>query len=171
MRRLAPLLLLLLPLLVACGSDGKKTTAGVSGSSSSSTNEVVTTSIPSVTARPTSTSQPSATSTPPTNPSTTAPTTATAPESAEDAARGLVERWGASDRSGAAAFATPEAIDTLFANDGTGNTWMFQGCDGVAGGAVCFFSFEGGGTNMHVQNLGTIGQTGFRVDEIRFVAD
>jgi hypothetical protein len=48
---------------------------------------------------------------------------------------------------------------------------MFQGCDGVAGGAVCSFSFEGGATQMHAQNLATIQETGFRIDDIQFVAD
>jgi hypothetical protein len=94
-----------------------------------------------------------------------------APATAEDAARGLVDRWGANDPVGARAFATQEVIDSLFVNDGTGNSWMFQGCDGVAGGAVCSFSFEGGATQVHAQNLGTIGETGFRIDDIQFIAD
>jgi hypothetical protein len=172
MRRLAPLALALAVLSAAgCGSDGTKTATSGSSSSSSS-NAVVTTSIPdaaTTTVRPTSTTQAPAASTTVGVSGTTSSLPAAA--TAEDAARGLIDRWGANDPEGARAFATQEVIDSLFVNDGTGNTWMFQGCEGVAGGAVCTFSFEGGATQVHVQNLGTIGETGFRIDDIQFVAD
>jgi hypothetical protein len=174
MRRLSSLVLVavLAAAGAACGSDGAKTTTAGSGSSSSSTNAVVTTSIPRIaTTAPTSTTQAAATSTTVGVGGATTSTSLPAPATAEEAARGLVDRWGASDRTGALQFATQEVIDSLFVNDGTGNTWMFQGCDGVAGGAVCSFSFEGGATQVHAQNLGTIGETGFRIDDIQFVAD
>jgi hypothetical protein len=173
MRRLSTFLLVVVLAAAgaACGSDAK-TSSAASGSSSSSTNAVVTTSIPGIaTSAPTSTTQPAATSTTVGVGGTTTTTPLPAPATAEEAAKGLVDRWGASDRNGALQFATQEVIDSLFVNDGTGNTWMFQGCDGVAGGAVCSFSFEGGATQVHAQNLGTIGESGFRIDDIQFVAD
>jgi hypothetical protein len=173
MRRPLPFLLVLLlaALGTSCGSDGAKTTAGAS-SSSSSTNAVVTTAVATIaTTAPAPTTSPEASSTTVSVGASTTTAPPAAPATAEDAARGLVDRWGANDPVGARDFATQAVIDTLFATDGTGNTWMFQGCDGVAGGAGCSFSFEGGGANMHAQNLGTIGQTGFRIDDIQFVAD
>jgi hypothetical protein len=172
-RRVLPALLVVLLAAAAssCGSDGAKTSASGSSSSSSS-NAVVTTSVPLIaTTAPTSTAPPEASSTTVgVAPSTTSAPLA-APATPEEAAQGLVERWGVDDPVGARAFATQEVIDSLFVNDGTGNSWMFQGCEGVAGGAVCSFSFEGGATQVHAQNLGTIGQVGFRIDDIQFVAD
>ena len=173
MRRLLPLLLvvLLAAAVVSCGSDGAKTSAGGSSSSSSS-NAVVTTSVPRIaTTAPTSTTQPEASSTTIAVGGTSTSAPLSAPATPEEAATGLVDRWGANDPEGARAFSTQEVIDSLFVNDGAGNSWMFQGCDGVAGGAVCSFSFEGGATQVHAQNLGTIGQAGFRIDDIQFVAD
>jgi hypothetical protein len=139
---------------LGCSSGGSS-----ASSASSSSSATTTTTTPPTTAAKTTT-----TATPP-------PEAPTGAATAEAAAKGLVDRWSVDDKAGAAAFATPEVIAELFTNSGAGNTWMYQGCDGVAGGAGCSFSYEGGGVTMHVRDNGVVNGTGFTVDSISYTAD
>ena len=152
-------------LVVALATVGLGCSGG--GSSASSASRGTTTTTTTTTAPPTTAAKTTTTTT------TAPPTTkvAAGATTAEAAAKGLVDRWSIDDKAGAAAFATPEVIAELFKNSGKGNTWMFQGCDGVAGGAGCSFSYEGGGVTMHVRDNGVVNGTGFTVDSISYTAD
>jgi hypothetical protein len=150
--------------LAACSSSGS------SSKSSSGASSTVTT---ATTAKPTTTT-PEATTTTAAVTTTTAAKEPNGAASPEDAAQGLYGRWVAGDAAGARSFARDSAIGPLFARPGAGAHWTFQSCDGVAGGAYCLFSFEGGGASMHVVDMSIVGDgsvTGFKVDEIQYTAD
>jgi hypothetical protein len=153
-------MVLTLLLIVGCGSSAKTASTGTT-----------TTTVGATTTSSTTTTTLATTTT------TVAPTTTTTlgngPANPEDAARGLYSAWSAGSRNAAAAFATQAVIDQVFANDGAGANWTFQMCDGVAGGAYCTFSYEGGGVQMHLVDLANFGdgRTGYQVDEIQFTAD
>ena len=112
--------------------------------------------------------------TPPTPVASEAPSqTATPPASApagpttvDAAALGLYNAWLDGDSEAAAAFATPQAINELFAHPGS--EVQFNSCSQVGSKYRCFFYYEGGGLNMDVEGNAT---SGFRVIKAFFIAD
>jgi leucyl aminopeptidase (aminopeptidase T) len=88
---------------------------------------------------------------------------------AEDASQSLVDAWGSDDEAAARRCATDEVVDELFLTDGSGNTWMSQGCDRTDPGIpVCAYTYEGGAAFLKVE--GTEAE-GWKVTGLEFVAD
>lgn len=85
---------------------------------------------------------------------------------ADAAALGLYNAWLDGDTGAAAAFATPQAINELFAHPG--NEIQFNSCSRTGTKYRCFFYYEGGGLNMDVEGSVT---SGFLVTKAFFVAD
>jgi hypothetical protein len=84
----------------------------------------------------------------------------------EAAARGLYDAWLADDPDAAAATATQQAIDQLFAHPG--NEIDFTGCEPTGATYTCFFYYEGGGLDMIVEGSAA---SGYLVTRAFFVAD
>ncbi len=59
-------------------------------------------------------------------------------DTSEQCAESLYWAWIAADRSRAAGIATPDAVDSLFANTyQPSDNWQYKGCDGAAGTIGC----------------------------------
>ena len=164
------MVLVVVALAAGCGG-GSDDDAGVTTTARGAAS--TTTAAPATTTatEPTTTSAPATTTT---EAATTTTGTSNGPGNPEDAARGLYASWTAGSRDAAEAFATDDVVDQLFASPGQDANWTFQGCEGVAGGAYCSFSYEGGSVQMHLVNLSVVGDgsaTGYKVDELQFLAD
>lgn len=78
----------------------------------------------------------------------TTTTTATAATTPEQYAKALYAEWKIADRTAAASYASPGAVDQLFqfayeplqTNDGPIDPYSFQGCEGAAGSEFCTWS-------------------------------
>jgi hypothetical protein len=100
---------------------------------------------------------------------TTAVTVGIICTTAEDASQSLVDAWGSDDEAAARRCATDEVVDELFLTDGSGNTWMSQGCDRTDPGIpVCAYTYEGGAAFLKVE--GTEAE-GWKVTALDFRAD
>ena len=88
---------------------------------------------------------------------------------AEDASSTLVSAWTANDRAAARRCATEAVVDELFTTNGSGNTWIDQGCDRTDPGVpVCAYSYEGGAAFLTVEGSEA---EGWKVTGLRFLAD
>jgi hypothetical protein len=139
LRRLIACLLVMAVLGVACADDADP---GGSGATPAPP-----TGVPSI-----------ATDVPPSEPAG-----ATSPD---EAALGLYQAWLDGDTNTAAGFATPQAINELFAHPGS--EIQFNSCSQTGSKYRCFFYYEGGGLNMNVEGSVT---TGYLVTKAFFIAD
>ena len=65
----------------------------------------------------------------------------------EQCAESLYWAWIAADRSRAAGIATPDAVDSLFANTyQPSDNWQYNGCDGAMGSTGCTWTDNTGRT-------------------------
>lgn len=95
-----------------------------------------------------------------------APSPAAGAGSPEDAALGLYQAWLDGDPDAAAASATAQAVNELFAHPAS--EIDFNSCARTGSKHTCFFYYEGGGLNMVVEGSTT---TGYLVTKAFFVAD
>ena len=73
----------------------------------------------------------------------------------EQCAESLYWAWIAGDRSRAAGMATPEAVESLFANSyDPSDNWQYNGCDGAAGSTGCRWTDKSGRSLMMVMSSG-----------------
>jgi hypothetical protein len=87
----------------------------------------------------------------------------------QDAASALVTAWTADDRGAAARCASESIVTELFTNNGSGNTWMSQGCDTTDPTApVCAYSYEGGAAFLTVEGSDA---AGWKVTKVKYLAD
>lgn len=139
----------LLVLAVGCGDDGGTPTT----TAAPTTTVADTTTVPPTTAAPTST-----TPTPP----TVDPGDDALPTDPADYAVSLVGVWEAGDRESALVFATPAAVDTIFAYESGGpGTWSLVGCEGAAGSTTCTFT-AGGDPTVVVRVVNQVAAAGER---------
>lgn len=88
---------------------------------------------------------------------------------AQDASSALVAAWTAGDRAAGARCASDAVVNQLFENNGSGNTWMNQGCDTTDPAApVCAYSYEGGAAFLTVEGSDA---AGWKVTKVKFLAD
>jgi hypothetical protein len=117
----------------------------------------------------TTSSSRSASTTRVTTPDTTPVTVGIICTTAEEAAQAAVAAWGTGDRAEASRCSSPTVVDTLFRTDGTGNTWLFQGCDRTDPGVpICAFSYEGGAAFFTVEGTEA---AGWKSTKLEFLAD
>ena len=87
----------------------------------------------------------------------------------QDAASALVAAWTANDRGAAPRCASDAVVTEFFKNDGSGNTWMSQGCDTTDPAApVCAYSYEGGAAFLTVEGSDA---AGWKVTKVKYLAD
>ena len=111
--------------------DGDDEARGTTTTSSSTTTSTTST---------TSTSTTSTSTTAPPSTATTATTAVAFPKDAPEYSGELVRAWGVGDRATAEQYASPQAVDTLFAfADPGGPRWDLQRCEGAAGTAYCTY--------------------------------
>lgn len=84
----------------------------------------------------------------------------------DEAALGLYRSWLDDDASTASQFATPQAVNELFAHPSS--RIQFNSCSPSGAKYRCFFYYEGGGLNMNVEGSAT---SGYQVTKAFFIAD
>ena len=94
------------------------------------------------------------------------PTALAAATTPDEAALGFYDAWLDGDATAAATFATPQAVNELFAHQAS--EIQFNSCSSAGSKYRCFFYYEGGGLNMNVEGSST---TGFLVTKAFFIAD
>ena len=139
---------------VATDATTSSTTSSLPQVTTSSTSSTTTTAPPATTVtaarrprrrRPTTTNPPPVTVDP-----ETAPTRATTPANAAPAAEDVYDAWVRGDEDCAAELMNDDAREELFANDGSGATFEFQGCGPADNPEIeqdCAFFTEG--TGLH----------------------
>ena len=135
--------------------------------------------LPTTTESTTTTSDPT-TTTEATTTTTTAPPPTIAParcvgadgtDDPDDTAIVFYDAWTIDDVGCAERVATDGAIDTLFAANGSGADWSFEGCAGDLLGddpVECAFRYEGGAAFFEMQ---VDGDDRWEVADVRFIAD
>ena len=182
-------LILLLVVVRAVGDDGGSTASSSTTETSTSTSSTTpssstttesttttssTTSTTTSTTTTTTTSTTTTTTTPPSTTSTVAPdrcTGATGPTKPGTVAQVFYEAWTVDDRNCASQIATSDAVDTLFAIDGSGAQWTFEGCsqtDGPDQHTECAYSYEGGAAFFSMRFGAT---TGWQIYAVDFATD
>ena len=86
----------------------------------------------------------------------------------EDATKSVVAAWTAGDRAAAGRCATKTALDKLFATNGSGAQWTFQGCSGDPGVPTCQYSYVGGGAHFKLNGTEA---GGWKIVDVTFTAD
>lgn len=170
-------LLLILLAVVALGDDDGDNVA----TTSTTTESTTTTEAPSTTdASTTTTEAPTTSTTGATTTTLAAPqetvppdrcTGQTDPDAPEPVAIVFYDAWRVGDRACAEEVASQDAIDTLFANDGAGAQWEFQGCfesDDPEPKMDCAHTYPGGSAHFEM-HYGAI--AGWQVVSVDFVAD
>lgn len=171
-------LLLILLAFVALGDDDDGDDVATTSSTTEST---TTTESPDTTAESTTTEAPTTSPTEaPTTTTSAAPqetippercTGQTSPDEPEPVAVVFYDAWRAGDRACAENVANQDAIETLFANDGAGADWTFQGCfesDDPEPKMDCAHTYPGGSAHFEMQ-YGAI--AGWQIVAVDFVAD
>lgn len=87
------------------------------------------------------------------------------------AANGLFNSWKTGDQDGASRYARQNAISKIFAHPYAegGVTYMNQGCEPQGGQYVCSWTYAGGALQMTIE--GVLGNNGFVVDSVTYIAD
>jgi hypothetical protein len=127
------------------------------------TSETTTTTAPTTT-----TTAPTTTSSPP---STVAPgrCVSSGPDEPEPTAEVVYEAFTLDDRACAGNLATADAVDQLFAIQGGGVGWTFEGCfaqDVPDPHTLCSYRFEGGSTSFRMNYSETEGWTVYEVFQV-----
>ncbi len=174
------LLLLLLLIVSLTGSDDEGTSTTTTSSTTDSSTTTSTTSSTTTTAAPTTTTTAAPSTTTTSSTTTTAPPTTiaparctgtTGPTEPEPVAVVFYDAWRVDDTGCAAKVADQSAINTLFALDGAGAQWQFQGCstfDDPEPKFDCAYTYEGGSSHFEMQ-YGAI--AGWQIVAVEFVAD
>jgi hypothetical protein len=102
----------------------------------------------------------------PTTVSSAPPTEIPGASSPDEAALGFYGAWLEGDTAGAGVFATPQAVNELFAHQAS--EIQFNSCSRAGSKYRCFFYYEGGGLNMNVEGNPT---SGYLVTKAFFIAD
>lgn len=90
--------------------------------------------------------------------------------SPEAAANGLFKAWEKGDRNDASRYARQRAIQALFEHPNTGDVeYQSQGCEPQGGQFLCSWTYPGGAMQMTVE--GVVGNSGFVVDNVTYIAD
>jgi hypothetical protein len=89
--------------------------------------------------------------------------------SAEEASTTFVNGWIANDQAAAKRCGSDAAVATIFANNGAGAQYTFQGCDYTDPGVpICSYSYEGGAAQFTVEGTEA---AGWKVTKVGYIAD
>jgi peptidoglycan hydrolase-like protein with peptidoglycan-binding domain len=72
--------------------------------------------------------------------------------SGNNAAQLLFQAWTQNNQASARKNATPQAVNQLFAQSWTANTWTFAGCGAAAGSVYCTWNKPGGHLQLQANN-------------------
>lgn len=175
-------ILLILLIVVSINDDGDSDTSAGATTTSTETSTTTTTTTASTTSTTeveATTSSTTVTTSPSTTTTTSPPATiaperctgATGPTEPEPVAVVFYDAWRVGDTGCAVEVATKSAVDTLFANDGTGATWQFQGCstfEDPEPTVDCAYTYEGGSSHFEMQYDAV---DGWQIVAVEFVAD